>query len=114
MNFLAPNALTRLTIPIVGEEAADKLVESWSPRWIAVVATWLASPEASGVTGRVFHVSGNQLGISEGWRLGPITTQPDDPAQLGDIVRSLMADARLNADMGGLETEGPGRPAKAI
>ena len=114
VNCLAPNALTRLTLPIVGTEAAEKLTESWSPRWIAVVATWLASPEAAGVTGRVFHVSGDQLGISEGWRLGPITTQPSDPVQLGDIVRSLMADARLNADMGGLETEGLGRPSRTI
>ena len=114
VNCLAPGALTRLTIPIVGEEAAEQLAESWSPRWIAVVATWLAGPEAAGVTGRVFHVNGDQLGISEGWRLGPITTQPDDPAQLGDVVRSLMADARLNVDMGGKETEGPGRPSKTI
>ena len=114
VNCLAPNALTRLTIPIVGEENAPKLAESWSPRWIATVATWLASPEASGVTGRVFHVNGNQLGIAEGWRLGPVTTQPDDPAKLGDVVRSLMADARLNVDMGGLEAEGPGRPSKTI
>jgi len=62
----------------------------------------------------VFHVNGKQLGIAEGWRLGPITDQPDDPAQLGEVVRSLMADARLNVDMGGLETEGPGRPSKTI
>ncbi|MCY3560007.1 MAG: SDR family NAD(P)-dependent oxidoreductase [bacterium] len=114
VNCLSPSALTRLTIPVVGEENAPNLTESWSPRWIATVATWLASPEASGVTGRVFHVSGDQLGIAEGWRLGPVTTQPDDPAQLGQIVRSLMADARLNADMGGLEAAGPGRPAKEI
>ncbi len=114
VNCLAPSALTRMTIPIVGETNAPELAESWSPRWIALITTWLASPEASGVTGRVFHVSGDQLGIAEGWRLGPITRQPDDPAQLGEVVRSLMAEARLNVDMSGLETEGPGRPSKTI
>ena len=114
VNCLAPNALTRLTLPIVGEEAAEKLEDSWSPRWIATVATWLASPEASGVTGRVFHVNGKQLGIAEGWRLGPLATQPADPSELGDVMRLLMADARLNVDMGGLETEGPGRPSRTI
>ena len=114
VNCLAPNALTRLTVPIVGEEAAEKLAESWSPRWIAVVATWLASSASSGVTGRVFNVNGNQLGIAEGWHLGPVATQPGDPAQLTELVRGLMADARLNADMSGQDTEGPGRPSKTI
>ncbi len=114
VNCLAPNALTRLTVPIVGEEAAEKLAESWSPRWIAVVATWLASSASSGVTGRVFNVNGNQLGIAEGWHLGPVATQPGDPAQLTELVRGLTADARLNADMSGQDTEGPGRPSKTI
>ena len=114
VNCLAPNALTRLTLPLMGEEAAAKLAESWSPRWIAVIATWLASPESSGVTGRVFSVNGEQLGISEGWHLGPVATQPDDPAQLTELVRGLMADARLNADMSGQDTEGLGRPSKTI
>ena len=114
VNCLAPNALTRLTLPLMGEEAAAELAESWSPRWIAVIATWLASPESSGVTGRVFSVNGKQLGISEGWHLGPAATQPDDPAQLTELVRGLMADARLNADMSGQDTEGLGRPSKTI
>ena len=73
----------------VTETDEDK--EAFSPRWIAVVATWLASPEAKNVTGRVFDVRGNKLAIAEGWVRGPELKQPDDPSQLGSIVAELMA-----------------------
>ena len=85
-----------------------------SPRWIAVVATWLCSDEAKNVTGRVFDVRGNQLGIAEGWHVGPQTTQPDDPAQLGSVVAGLMAVARPNANMMGVDHQGAGFPPPTI
>ena len=85
-----------------------------SPRWIAVLATWLASPESKGVTGRVFDVQGSMLAIAEGWRRGPQATQPDDPTQLKTIVADLMSRAELNTDMSGRPSEGPGRPSHTI
>jgi hypothetical protein len=96
----------------VTETDEDK--EKFSPRWIAVVATWLASPEAKNVTGRVFDVRGNKLAVAEGWVRGTDMTQPDDPSQLGAVMAELMAGARLNSDMNGRPKEGPGRPAKTI
>lgn len=115
VNCLAPAAYTRMTSELPGFSGADEeQQEALGPRWIAQVATWLASPEAKGVTGRVFDVIGNRVGISEGWVLGPHATQTDDPADLTDIVRGLMADARLNSDMGGKPAAGPGRPANEI
>lgn len=114
VNCIAPAALTRLTRPLFGAEDAKKREESWSPRWIAVIAAWLASPESSGVTGRVFDVSGDRLAIAEGWHRGPTAVQPDDPAKLGDVVAELMNRARLNADVFGRDAEGPGRPSKTI
>jgi hypothetical protein len=77
------------------------------------VAAWLASPEAAWVTGRVFHVVGPQVGIAEGWRLGPEGIQGDDPTELGPLIARLMGEARPNADMLGHEATGPGRPAPA-
>jgi len=85
-----------------------------SPRWIAVPTVWLCSEAAQNVTGRVFDVHGSQLGIAEQWHLGPTATQPDDPADLTDVMAGLMADAQLNSDMRGAAAEGPGRPGKSL
>jgi NAD(P)-dependent dehydrogenase (short-subunit alcohol dehydrogenase family) len=115
VNCIAPGAITRLTAGLMGAAAEDaSLKEKMSPRWIAVLATWLASPESKGVTGRVFDVQGEMLSIAEGWVRGPQATQPDDPSQLHPIVADLMSRARLNADMMGQPAEGPGRPSHTI
>ncbi len=115
VNCLAPTAWSRLTAPLMGgQDAPDEFKEKISPRWIAVLATWLASPEAAAVTGRCFDVRGNKLGIAEGWHLGPVATQPDDPTALGPVVAELMSKARLNANMDGTDHEGPGFPPQTI
>jgi len=115
VNCLAPAAYTRMTAELPGFAGADEATqEAMGPRWIAQVATWLASPEAKNVTGRVFDVVGDRVGIAEGWVLGPHATQTDDPADLTSVMAGLMADARLNSDMGGRPTEGPGRPGREL
>jgi len=115
VNCVAPAALSRLTAGLMGAAAQDEaLKEAMSPRWIAVLVAWLASPEARHVTGRVFDVRGESLAIAEGWVRGPSATQPDDPTKLGPVVADLMARARLNSDMSGHEAEGPGRPSHTI
>ena len=115
VNCLAPTAWSRLTAPLMGGDGAtDEFKEQISPRWIAVTTAWLASPEAAGVTGRVFDIRGEALGIAEGWHLGPTAVQPDDPAELGPVVAELMAKARLNASMDGKDHEGPGFPSHTI
>jgi NAD(P)-dependent dehydrogenase (short-subunit alcohol dehydrogenase family) len=112
VNCIAPGAITRLTQNLMAASPTDEAKEAMSPRWIAVLGTWLASPESRNVTGRVFDVQGRRLGIAEGWVLGPHATQPDDPTQLHAIVEQLMQSARLNSDMSGKPAEGPGRPAR--
>jgi NAD(P)-dependent dehydrogenase (short-subunit alcohol dehydrogenase family) len=116
VNCLAPSAVSRLTIPLMGGEdnLTDEIMEAMSPRWIAVVTTWLASPEGANVTGRVFDVRGPKLGIAEGWHLGPVADQTDDAADLGPVMAELMSKARLNADMSGYDHEGPGFPGQSI
>ena len=114
-NCIAPAAFSRLTAPLMGgDDVPEEIKESMSPRWISLIATWLASPEGAKVTGRVFDVRGDKLGIAEGWRLGPVETQPDDPTQLGPVVAKLMAAAKGNVDMAGQEHFGPGFPPKEI
>ncbi len=115
VNCLAPTAWSRLTAPLMGgEDAPEEFKDSIDPRWIAVVTAWLASPEAANVTGRIFDVRGSQLGIAEGWHLGPVATQPDNPAELGAVMADLMARARLNANMDGKDHEGLGFPGRSI
>ena len=115
VNCLAPTAWSRLTAPLMGGDAAsEEFKDSIDPRWIAVTTAWLASPEAANVTGRVFDIRGRNLGIAEGWHLGPVAVQPDNPADLGPVMAELMASARLNASMAGKDHEGPGFPSQSI
>ncbi len=115
VNCLAPGAFTRMTSGLAGWESMDEETrEAMSPRWIAVPTVWLCSEAAQNVTGRVFDVHGSQLGIAEQWHLGPTAVQPDDPADLTDVMAGLMADAQLNSDMRGMPAEGPGRPGRGL
>jgi NAD(P)-dependent dehydrogenase (short-subunit alcohol dehydrogenase family) len=101
VNAVAPVALTRLTEDLGMGQLDDEAKEKMSPRWIAPIITWLASPESQAVTGRVFDVSGDHLGIAEGWHLGPKVDSEDDPAKLGPKVAELVEKARPNANMFG-------------
>jgi NAD(P)-dependent dehydrogenase (short-subunit alcohol dehydrogenase family) len=115
VNCLAPTAWSRMTAPLMGgDDAPDDLKEQISPRWIAVITAWLASPEAANVTGRCFDIRGDQLGIAEGWHLGPVATQTDDPGDMGPVVAELMSKARLNASMSGKDHQGHGFPIQSI
>ena len=115
VNCLAPAAFTRMTADLPGiVGTGEGAEEAMSPRWISVVTAWLCSEAAQNVTGRVFDVVGERLGIAEQWSLGPSAKQTDDPEGLTEIVRELMKDAQLNPDMSGTPTEGPGRPSKDI
>tara|TARA_B100000686_G_C16633609_1_gene886064 strand:- start:220 stop:1152 length:933 start_codon:yes stop_codon:yes gene_type:complete len=115
VNCLAPAAYTRMTADLPGIIGlAEGGEEAMAPRWISVIAAWLCSEAAQNVTGRVFDVVGERLGIAEQWHLGPNSVQPDNPEELTEIVASLMANAQLNPDMSGTPTEGPGRPGHNI
>jgi NAD(P)-dependent dehydrogenase (short-subunit alcohol dehydrogenase family) len=104
VNAIAPAALTRMTEELGMGQADDATKETLSPRHIAPIVCWLASSESSGVTGRVFDVSGRMLSVSEGWHRGPTIEGPDDdPAVLGQAVLDLVAQARPNANMFGYD-----------
>ncbi|WP_420618817.1 SDR family oxidoreductase [Candidatus Poriferisocius sp.] len=116
VNCIAPSALTRLTAPLMGgADISEEIQETMSPTWIAPIVTWLCSPEADNVTGRVWVVGNGRLGIAEGWALGPnVPLESQDPTTLHPVVADLMAKAELNADMSGIPTGGPGRPSNEI
>jgi NAD(P)-dependent dehydrogenase (short-subunit alcohol dehydrogenase family) len=111
VNAVAPVALTRMTEGLSFAPQTDEEKELQNPRWIAPIATWLASTESAGVTGRVFEASGSTLAIAEGWHRGPRTEPIDDPTTLGPVVADLLAKARRNAGMDGDEGTWPQPPA---
>jgi hypothetical protein len=105
VNAIAPGALTRLTEDLGMGQASDEMKEAMSPRWIAPIATWLASPQSAGITGRVFEASGSVLAVAESWHRGPTAEAVDDPTLIDAIARDLVAKARPNADMSGKDRD---------
>ncbi|HEY8525672.1 MAG TPA: SDR family oxidoreductase [Acidimicrobiales bacterium] len=104
VNAIAPAAITRMTEDLGMGQVEGEIREQLSPRHIAPIVCWLASPLSSGVTGRVFDVSGRMLSVSEGWHRGPTIENPDDdPEVLGHAVLDLVKQARPNADMSGYD-----------
>jgi NAD(P)-dependent dehydrogenase (short-subunit alcohol dehydrogenase family) len=101
VNAIAPGALTRMTEGLGMGQASEEDKEMMSPRWIAPICTWLASPLSADVTGRVFEASGRVLAIAESWHRGPTAKPVDDPNEIDAVVKKLLADARPNADMNG-------------
>ncbi|HEX4819587.1 MAG TPA: SDR family oxidoreductase [Acidimicrobiales bacterium] len=106
VNAIAPAALTRMTENLGMGQASDEAKEQMSPRWIAPVATWLASTQSADVTGRVFEASGAVFAVAESWHRGPTATPVDDPTQVDALARKLLADARPNANMAGQDQKG--------
>ena len=106
VNAIAPAALTRMTENLGMGQADEETKEIMSPRRISPVVVWLASPEAKGVTGRVFDVTGRALSVSEGWHRGPTIENPvDDPTKIGADVLRIVGEARPNANMAGYDEE---------
>src|SRR5215212_955125 len=102
-NCLAPTAITRLVAPVMGGEKniPQATKEALAPRWVAAVATWLASPASRGVTGRVFDVRGDRIVVAEGWHRGPEAPNDGTPEGVGAVMADLLAAARPNADLDG-------------
>jgi len=101
VNAIAPGALTRMTEGLGMGQESEEAKAQMAPRWVAPVATWLASTQSAGVTGRVFESAGTVFAVAEGWHRGPTAEPVDDPAQVDAIARRLLAAARPNADLWG-------------
>ena len=99
VNAIAPAALTRMTENLgMGQRARETKPEEFdrfSPDNIAPLVVWLGSPQSKEITGRVFLVSGGRIAVAEGWNPGPGEDKGDrwDPAELGDVVPKLVAQA---------------------
>ncbi|HVM10777.1 MAG TPA: SDR family oxidoreductase [Acidimicrobiales bacterium] len=99
VNAIAPAALTRMTENLgMGQRARETKPDEFdrfSPDNIAPLVVWLGSEQSKDITGRVFLVSGGRIAVAEGWNPGPGQDKGDrwDPAELGDVVPKLVAEA---------------------
>jgi NAD(P)-dependent dehydrogenase (short-subunit alcohol dehydrogenase family) len=109
-NAIAPVALTRMTeglglfSDMSGMQPDASGYHPMDPANISPLVVWLGSPLRAGVTGRIFTVTGNEIGVAEPWIKGPTATKDGgrwDPAELTAVVPGLVADARGNSDMFG-------------
>jgi NAD(P)-dependent dehydrogenase (short-subunit alcohol dehydrogenase family) len=103
VNAIAPSAQTRMTEglrQVTAEERARR-----DTRWVSPLVVWLASEESQDVTARVFQAGNGIVSVLEGWHRGPTIGQMEDPAALGPIVKEMVAKARKNAGMDGLDLD---------
>jgi NAD(P)-dependent dehydrogenase (short-subunit alcohol dehydrogenase family) len=112
VNAIYPSALTRMTEDLSvlrgRAEPTDEERRRRDPDSVAPLVVWLGSSESRSITGRVFGVSGGRITVAEGWHAGPRTEIEGrwNPAELGQVVPSLLAQAAANADVYG-EIPGP-------
>ncbi|MFD1814829.1 SDR family oxidoreductase [Rhodococcus gannanensis] len=109
VNAIAPTALTQMTAGLDGFVAAAEAekartgFDASAPENISPTVVWLGSPESQGVTGRVFNVHGGSISVAETWVAGPGVSKDArwDPAELGEVIPALVAQARPNSTMAG-------------
>ncbi|MEW2192357.1 SDR family oxidoreductase [Streptomyces microflavus] len=100
VNALAPAARTRMTeqtfaatMTAPGEGQFDAM----APENVSPLVVWLGSASSDGVTGRVFEAEAGRITVMEGWRPGPTDDRGArrSPAEAGETVRRLLADAKV-------------------
>jgi NAD(P)-dependent dehydrogenase (short-subunit alcohol dehydrogenase family) len=109
VNAIAPSALTQMTqgldsyVTAMAEIKERTGFDAGSPANIAPLVVWLASPEASDITGRVFNVKGGGISVAETWMAGPEVSRESrwEAGELGEVIPSLLAQARPNSDGSG-------------
>jgi NAD(P)-dependent dehydrogenase (short-subunit alcohol dehydrogenase family) len=97
-NAIAPSARTRMTEGVFTDMMArpDSGFDAMDPANVSPLVVWLGSAESRDVTGRVFEVEGGIVGVADGWHHGPRRDKGArwDPAELGPVVRELLAEVR--------------------
>lgn len=109
VNAIAPTALTQMTAGLEAFVAAAEAekertgFDAAAPENISPTVVWLGSPESDGITGRIFNVHGGSISVAETWVAGPGVSKNArwDPAELGEVIPALVAEARPNSDMAG-------------
>ncbi len=98
VNAIAPSARTRMTETVFADMMAtqDSEFDAMAPENISPLVVWLGSVESRDITGQVFEVEGGIIRVAEGWNRGGEIDKGAkwDPAELGPVVRDLLAKTR--------------------
>jgi NAD(P)-dependent dehydrogenase (short-subunit alcohol dehydrogenase family) len=107
-NAIAPAARTRMTqgaFEAMMAPVEDGAFDAMDPANVSPLVAWLVSSDSAGVTGRLFEVEGDQVGVADGWQHGPTARKGAArwrAAELGDVVRGLIAEAPAPAPVYGV------------
>ena len=97
VNAIAPAARTRMTEAAMPEmmRPPESGFDAMAPENVSPLVVWLGSLDSAGVTGQVFEVEGGMVSVATGWSHGPRADRDArwDPAELGQVVRALLAEA---------------------
>jgi NAD(P)-dependent dehydrogenase (short-subunit alcohol dehydrogenase family) len=106
-NAVAPSARTRMTKEVFADRmrAPEGGFDVNDPANISPLVVWLASADGRSVTGRVFEVEGGMISVADGWQHGPTVERNGRwaPADVGDAVRTLLAQAPAPAPVYGAQ-----------
>jgi NAD(P)-dependent dehydrogenase (short-subunit alcohol dehydrogenase family) len=103
VNALSPSAQTRMTEGL--RELTPEQLAARDPKWVSPTVVYLASEEASDITGRVFQAGFGRIAICEGWKRGAESPPVEDPREAGRLFREMMPKVRKNSGMDGLELD---------
>ncbi len=105
VNAIAPAARTPMTEEVFAEQmqAPEEGFDAMDPANVSPLVVWLSSAESGAVSGRVFEVEGDVIGLMDGWQFGPRARAGGrwDPADVGEAVAELVGEAPAPAPVYG-------------
>lgn len=99
-NAIAPAARTGMTMAVdsMAKQMAppqDGSFDYWAPENVSILLAWLASTNASDITGQVFEAEGGRICVADGWRTTPGVNKPAQwtAQELDSVIPDLVAQA---------------------
>lgn len=96
-NAIAPAARTRMTEAFFAETMAkpESDFDAMAPGNVSPLVVWLGSAESQEVTGRCFELSGGEICLNDGWRMGPKRSRDSrwEADEVGAAVHELLRES---------------------
>jgi len=96
-NAIAPAARTRMTEAFFAETMAKPQsgFDAMAPENVSPLVVWLGSVKSQEVTGRCFELSGGEICLNDGWRMGPKRSRDSrwEADEVGAAVHELLRES---------------------